>query len=168
MTATINSIKLYGKWGLGGCFFFFFFLVKEENNQNVGKMESREHICTQGHQTAPHQNIKEGNPAKQVQPYLSLSSTPFLDILSLLWKKVDEARTCKVRSYNNALRGNRQRKLRIRRHEKYCKGRSFKMSSRILQQPRAAARSSASLPNAGFLYTEITNRPQQNHAYNHA
>lgn len=83
---------------MGFGWLFFFFLVKEENNQKVGKMESREHICTQGNQTAPHQNIKEGNPAKQVQPYLSLSSTPFLYILSLLWKKVDEARTCKVRS----------------------------------------------------------------------
>lgn len=129
---------------MGFGWLFFFFLVKEENNQKIGKMESREHSCTQGNQTVPHKNIKEGNPAKQVQPYLSLSFTPFLNILSLLWKKVDEARTCKVRSENNALtaNGNRKRKLRIRRHEKYCQGQSFKMSSRILQRPLAAAQSS--------------------------
>lgn len=76
---------------------FFSFSLKEENNQKVGKMESREHICTQGNQTASHQNVTEGNPAKQVQPYLSLCFTPFLNILSLLWKKVDEARICKVK-----------------------------------------------------------------------
>lgn len=42
---------------------------------------------------------KEIQPVKQVQPdLLSLSFTPFVHMLSLLWKKVEAIRIHKVRS----------------------------------------------------------------------